>query len=74
MASPKSIPSKVSTGVSQITAGAGNQLYITALLLSANLSIDGQTVNGLGPVSISSPIACSSFTPAADGQVAYYEQ
>ena len=74
MATPKSIPSKISTGTAQITPVAGNQLYITAILLSADLNIDGQPANGLGPVNLSSPIPCSSFTPASEGQVAYYEQ
>ena len=74
MSSPKSIPSQVSVGTDKITAAAGNKLYITAILASDDLDIDGLAVNGLGPVNITSPIACTSFTPNTAGQVAYYEQ
>jgi len=49
-------------------------LYITALLSANDITIDGLDCTNIGPIGFSSPIQCTSFTPVAVGQVAYYEQ
>lgn len=49
-------------------------LYITALLSANTITIDGIECTTVGPVGFSSPIQCTTFTPSAIGQVAYYEQ
>ena len=73
MATPKEIPSK-RNATGTVTAGAGNKLYIVALLKSTALNIDSLgDVAACGPVSLSSPIVCSSFVATANC-VAYYEQ
>ncbi len=78
MATPKEIPSKINAAASKVTAGPGNRLYITAMLRSSTLTvtIDGTAINcgSPGPGALPSPIECSSFTPGAIGQIAYYEQ
>ena len=75
MASPKTIPSKISTGTSAITPSTGNsKLYITAILKSGNVIIDGVTASSVGPCAFPSPVICDTFTPASAGQVAYFEQ
>jgi hypothetical protein len=74
MATPKSIPSKINTTTAQVVADARNRLYITAILAAANLEIDGNTANGLGPIQLSSPIVCDSFNPSQAAQIAYYEK
>ena len=75
MASPKTIPSKISIGTSAITPSSGSKkLYITAILKSGNLVIDGVTASSAGPCSFPSPVICDTFTPASTGQVSYFEQ
>lgn len=75
MASPKTIPSKINTDTSAVNPGTNSsKLYITAVLKSGNLVIDGTTASSIGPCALPSPIICDSFTPAAAGQVAYYEE
>ena len=88
MATSHTIPSKLSgTGGETITATAASttswqsgglprksqKLYITALLTDSDLDIDGVTVTSPGPVTLSSPIICTTFTTTDTGQVAYYE-
>lgn len=78
MALPQSIPSLLSPDGTAITApvAENNQrqkfIYITAILISDTLEIDGVSLTSPGPVSLSSPIKCRSFTPNSAGQVAYY--
>lgn len=78
MATPKEIPSKVNSAASKVAPAAGNSLYVVGCLKAGNLTvvIKGSTINcgSVGPVAFPSPIECESFTPAAIGQVVYYEQ
>ena len=74
MATPKEIPSKLNATAS-VTASAGNKLYIIALLKSTDLNVDGAgNVASCGPISLSSPIACTTYLAGAANTVAYYEQ
>jgi hypothetical protein len=75
MASPKTIPSKISgAAIKHEPSDATSKLFITALLKAGVLTIDGVgTISSLGPVNLSSPIICSSFTTTAAAQVTYYE-
>ena len=74
MATPHTIPSIIVPNGSAITAANGNKLYITAILIAGDVEIDGVTATGAGPIALPSPIICNSFTPAAGGQVAYFEK
>jgi hypothetical protein len=74
MATPKSIPCKFNTAASQVSASSGKKIYITGLLKSGGLTIDGVSIGTVGPVNLSSPICCDTFTPTAAGQVAYFEK
>jgi hypothetical protein len=75
MASPKSIPSKVSTtATGHKSSKPRGKLYITAFLLAGDIVIDGVTVTAVGPLSLSSPIICDTFHTAVAEQVAYYEE
>jgi len=75
MASPKTIPSKISSGTSAISPSSGSKkLYITALLKSGTVIIDGVTASSVGPCAFPSPVICDTFTPDSTGQVAYFEQ
>ncbi len=75
MASPKSIPSKTSTTIARYTSTQPRgKLYITALLLVGDITIDGVTITGGGPLNLSSPMICDSFITTVAEQVAYYEE
>ena len=75
MASPQSIPSKISTTVATYQSSQPRgRIYITAFLFAGNVTIDGVLVPGVGPLNLSSPIACGSFITTATEQVAYYEE
>ena len=89
MATIHSIPSQLNTDatapVTAAAAAAGSwesgelprrasYLYITALLSANTVTIDGLVCSAVGPLGFSSPIQCTTFTPSAAGQVAYYEQ
>lgn len=74
MATPKSIPCKLNSAASKVSAASGEKIYITGLLKSGALTVDGVSVGTVGPVNLSSPICCDSFTPTAVGQVAYFEK
>ena len=73
MASPKTIPSKLVTDGTAVNASSKKKLYITAILIAGDVTVDGVTASSAGPVALPSPIICDSFTPAEAGQVAYYE-
>ena len=72
MAEPHTIPSKLNTSAGALTPLSGDKIYITAILFTDNLMIDGVAVNGAGPVALPSPIICSSVTTSAIGQIAYF--
>ena len=80
MASPKSIPTQVSStaGLHEIDISASTvkqkYFYITALLVADTLSIDGVAIGSPGPLSLSSPLKCRTFTTGANYQVAYFIQ
>ena len=74
MATPKSIPSIVNTSADAVLASEGKRLYITAILKSAAIDINGASVGTVGPVALPSPITCTGFDPNAAGDIAYYEQ
>ena len=83
MASPKSIPSKVSAGAATYETvspvqGRKTYLYITSILVAGSdltVTIDGDdTTWSTAVVNLSSPIKCTSFITATTAQVAYYEQ
>ena len=82
MASPKSIPSQLSGPAGEFvieqedptSINKQEHFYITALLQSSALSIDGISIGSPGPVTLSSPIKCRTFTTGADAQVAYFIQ
>ena len=67
------IPSKINTSSSVVTASSGRKIFITSILKSAALTIDGVSLGTVGPLNLSFPISCSSFNPASAGQIAYYE-
>ena len=76
MPSPHTIPSKIETTGSEVTADSGKMLYITAILKAGDITIGSQAVtipsdNIIG--SLGSPIICDAFTPDSAGQIAYYE-
>jgi hypothetical protein len=73
VATPKTISSKINTTAS-VTASSGNAIYITAILASTSLILDGGSAATVGPVALNSPIRCSSFSSSSAGEVAYYEQ
>tara|TARA_B100002019_G_scaffold13956_1_gene11162 strand:- start:717 stop:989 length:273 start_codon:yes stop_codon:yes gene_type:complete len=88
MSLPQSIPSKISGPSSTLVKtpdavppstpndkNAGRPqtfIYITAILNSGNIKIDGKSVNAAGPIGLSSPIKCRSFETANSHQLAYY--
>lgn len=75
MAEPHTIPSKLNTDTNAVTPDyAGDNLFISAILIQGNVTIDGQLFASLGPVALPSPIICATFTASAAGQVAYFEQ
>ena len=67
------IPSKLNTSGDTVSASGGRRIYITSILKSGTLSVDGGSIGTVGPLNLSSPICCLSFDPATAGQVAYYE-
>ena len=67
------IPSKINTSSSVVTASSGRKIFITSILKSAALTIDGVSLGTVGPLNLSFPISCSSFNPDSAGQIAYYE-
>lgn len=72
MAEPQTIPSKVNKSSGLLTAPDGDRIYITAILIDSNLIIDGATVSSPGPVSLPSPIICTSVSTTSVGQIAYF--
>ena len=73
MATSHTIPSKLVTDGSAVTASSKKKLYITAILIAGDVIVDGVTSSAAGPVALPSPLICDTFTAAAAGQVAYYE-
>lgn len=75
MATPKEIPARVNCSLT-VTASAGDpflgRLYITSILKSGNVTIDGVVSTVGGPVELFSPIVCTTFTASSLGQVSYY--
>lgn len=67
------IPSKLNASSSAVSASGGRLIYITAIIKSGALTVDGVSLGTVGPINLSSPISCSTFNPASAGQVAYYE-
>ena len=74
MATPKSIPSTLNATATITHSEAGKYLYIVALLKSVSLDVDGGGAATVGPIALSSPIICTTFTAGAANTVAYYEQ
>ena len=77
MATPKSIPSQLSAAGAHAAPSANKfekrqLLYITAILEQRSLTVDGIAIGSPGPLSLSSPIACTSFITDSAGQLAYY--
>ena len=77
MATSNTIPSKLNA-VTSVTAGYNGEvqgkLYITAILKSTTLNVD--SAGGVAystPLTLVSPLRCSTFTATAAGDVAYYE-
>lgn len=74
MADSHTIPSKFNSSAGQLNAPTGAKIYITAILISSSLTIDGVNIGNPGPVSFSSPILCSSVNTSLIGQIAYFVQ
>jgi len=74
MATPKSIPSTLNATATITQSQHGRYLYIVAMLKAATLDVDGGGAATIGPISLSSPIICKTFTAGAANTVAYYEQ
>ena len=74
---------RIATGVANISAGAGKIFHVVgvhnASSSNATLSfpddarLDAFPVAAQSHLSLSYPVVCSSFTPAADVAVFYYE-
>ena len=67
------IPSKINTSGDAVSASGGRLIYITAILKSGALTVDGVSLGTVGPINLSYPISCSTFDPDTAGQIAYYE-
>ena len=74
MATPKSIPSTLNASTTITHSERGKYLYIVAMLKAQTLVVDGGASATIGPISLSSPIICTTFTAGAANVVAYYEQ
>lgn len=74
MATPKSIPSTLNATAAVTHSQQGKYLYIVAMLKAESLNVDGGGAATIGPISLSSPIICKTFTAGAANVVAYYEQ
>ena len=73
MSEPHSIPSKINVDTNAVTTSdSARKLYITSILYSGQMEIDGTTIYNPGPTNLSSPILCDTFTAAGAGQIAYY--
>ena len=72
MSTAKTIPS-VLNSTSSVTAGNGRYLYITSILSSTSLNVDSLGASTVGPIALSSPIRCKTFTCSKSNEVAYYE-
>jgi hypothetical protein len=70
MATPKTIPSKLNANTT-IVAPEGRHLYITGILKSHDIIIDGITIGNSHEMSFASPIQCRTFTGDV-GHIAYY--
>lgn len=73
MATTHTTPSTISLAATTYTpTQPRGKIYITALLVAGDLVIDGVSVTAVGPLNLSSPIACDTFTTTLPEQVAYY--
>lgn len=72
MSTSKTIPSKISSA-SSMNSSSLSYFYITAILSSTNITIDGGSSLSVSAINLTSPIRCKSFTSTKAGEVAYYE-
>lgn len=75
MSTSQTIPSRINataTVTAQNLHNKESHIYITAFLKNiSTITVDGESLSSVGPISFSSPILCKSFTCAV-GEVAYY--
>ena len=74
MADPHFIPSKINVNTDPINADNSSNIYITAVLFTSDITVDGQLIEDAGPLCFPSPLVCKSLTPSAIASVAYFIQ
>ena len=72
MSTSKTIPSKIRSA-SSMNSSSLSYFYITAILSSTSITIDGGSSLSVSAINLTSPIRCKKFTSTNPGEVAYYE-